>query len=79
MLLPNRPEVALGRAPAEGASLEEARQRAALRVEAIELVPRVARFATEQAVPSGIFDALATIVGGEADPEAIGRALFLPG
>ncbi|MEQ9319425.1 MAG: NAD(P)-binding domain-containing protein, partial [Polyangiaceae bacterium] len=57
--LPDRPEVVLGRELAGGASLEDAQQAAKLRIEAIELVPRVARFARGRGVRCPIFDALA--------------------
>ncbi len=84
MSLPDRPEVVLGRELAGGASLDEAQRAAKLRVEAIELVPRIARFAETRGVRCAIFSALASIleakgspVGrGPAEPEDIVRALF---
>ena len=76
MALPDRPEVVLGRELAGGATLEQARQRAKLRVEAIELLPRIANFAKRQAVQCSIFVALRSIVEGTGEPESIVRALF---
>ncbi len=76
MALPDRPEVVLGRELAGGASLEQARKRAKLRVEAIELLPRIANFARLKAVPCNIFVALGSIVEGAGEPESIVRALF---
>ena len=76
MALPNRPEVVVGRALAGGDTLEEARKEAKLRVEAVELLPRVVRFAERHGVGCAIFQALAEVVKGAADPEAIVRALF---
>lgn len=74
--LPDRPEVVLGRELAGGASLEDAQQAAKLRIEAIELVPRVARFARGRGVRCPIFDALAAILEGRASAEDVVRALF---
>ncbi len=76
MALPDRPDVVLGRELATGASLQQARERARLRIEAIELVPRVVRFARSRGVACEIFAALDGIVRGESEPEAIVAALF---
>lgn len=76
MALPDRPSVVVGRMLAGGATLEEARRAAKLRVEAVELLPRIVRFAERQGVPCAIFQALVEVVAGAADPEAIVRALF---
>jgi glycerol-3-phosphate dehydrogenase (NAD(P)+) len=76
MVLTDRPEVVLGRELAGGATLAQAQERARLRVEAIELVPRIARFAQRRAVPSAIFGALADVLGENQAPETIIRALF---
>jgi glycerol-3-phosphate dehydrogenase (NAD(P)+) len=65
--LDDRPEVVLGRALGQGRSLDEAVTEAKLRVEAIGLIPRIARFASESRVPAATFDALSEIVqGGKA-------------
>lgn len=77
MALPERPEVVLGRSLAGGASLANARTAAKLRIEAVELLPRITRFAQRQGVRCGIFKALTSIVDGSADPEDIVRALFV--
>ncbi len=76
MALPDRPEVVVGRELASGASLEHAQKVARLRVEAVELVPRIARFAAREGLKCNIFFALADILRGEAHPEAVVRALF---
>jgi glycerol-3-phosphate dehydrogenase len=76
MALANRPEVVLGRELARGAGIEDARRKARLRVEAIDLVPRVARFAKLHGVRCDIFVALGAILEGATDPESIVRALF---
>jgi glycerol-3-phosphate dehydrogenase (NAD(P)+) len=62
--LDDRPEVVLGRTLARGRTLAEAVSEAKLRVEAIELIPRVARFAVEARVHAPTFDALADILAG---------------
>jgi glycerol-3-phosphate dehydrogenase (NAD(P)+) len=76
MALPDRPEVVLGRELAAGASVADAQRAAKLRIEAIELVPRIARFAKSRGVGCAIFSALASILQGEGAPEDIVRALF---
>jgi glycerol-3-phosphate dehydrogenase (NAD(P)+) len=62
--LDDRPEVVLGKALARGRSLDEAVAEAKLRVEAIELIPRIVAFAKERKVAAGTFDALAEILQG---------------
>ena len=76
MTLPDRPDVVLGRELAGGATLEQARDKARLRVEAIELVPRVIRFARRQGVTCDIFAALDGIIQGQTAPEDLVSALF---
>ncbi|MBW2454819.1 MAG: NAD(P)-binding domain-containing protein [Deltaproteobacteria bacterium] len=76
MASPDRPDVVLGRVLAGGASLEQAREEARLRVEAIELVPRAMRFARRQGVACDIFAALEGIITGASQPEDIVSALF---
>jgi glycerol-3-phosphate dehydrogenase (NAD(P)+) len=76
MALPDRPEVVLGRELAGGATLSDAQARAELRIEAVDLVPRIARFAHRAGVPSPVFDALAAILRGEIGAEQVLRALF---
>ncbi|MEM1029455.1 MAG: glycerol-3-phosphate dehydrogenase [Myxococcota bacterium] len=76
MALPGRPEVVVGRALARGATPAEAQREAELRVEAVDLVPRVARFAQRHGVAHGFFAALAEILSGAASPEAAVAKLF---
>jgi len=76
MALEDRPEVLLGRELARGASLDEARAKATLRVEAIELVPRVAAFAGARGVRCDILCAIGAILDGSAAPDRVVRALF---
>jgi glycerol-3-phosphate dehydrogenase (NAD(P)+) len=76
MALPDRPEVVLGRELAAGATLAEAQARAELRVEAVDLAPRIVRFAHRAGVPCPVFDALVTILRGDTGVEQVLRALF---
>jgi len=62
--LSDRPEVVVGRALARGKSLGEACSEAKLRVEAIALIPRIARFAREARLRAPTFDALVAILEG---------------
>ncbi|WP_394837005.1 NAD(P)-binding domain-containing protein [Pendulispora rubella] len=54
-----RPEVVVGRAFARGLSVEQATAEAKLRVEAIELIPRIMQWATTRGVRIPIFKGLA--------------------
>ena len=56
---PERPEILLGAALAQGKTLEEARAAAKLRVEALTLIPRVVEWAVAHQVKAPIFHALA--------------------
>ena len=78
MALEDRPEVVLGRALAAGQSLPAAQERARLRVEAIELVPRVARFAHANGVQAPIFQAIGRILEGNSNPEDLLARLLAP-
>lgn len=60
--LADRPEVALGKAMAQGKELEEAITIAHLRVEAIDLIPRIVAFAKERKVVAPVFGALEGIL-----------------
>jgi glycerol-3-phosphate dehydrogenase (NAD(P)+) len=64
-----RPEVIVGRALGKGKGRDEAMKAAPLRVEALELIPRVARWAEVHGVRAPIFRALAAGVtdGNQAD------------
>jgi hypothetical protein len=64
MALIDRPEVVLGRELANGVGLAEAREKARLRVEAVELVPRVVAFAKLNGVDCPIMNAIAAILDG---------------
>ena len=55
---PGRPEIILGAALAGGKTLAEAKQEATLRIETLELIPRVASWAAEHKVSAPIFHAL---------------------
>lgn len=67
MALDDRPEVVLGKALARGRTIDEAVTDAKLRVEAIALIPRLARFAKETRVAAPTFDALDEMLrGGKA-------------
>ena len=76
MTLQDRPEVILGRELGKGASLEQAQKEAKLRIEAIELVPRIARYASSRRVSCPVFRALADILRGVGSAEEIVKALF---
>ena len=71
-----RPEVVVGRALARGASLERALADAKLRVEAVELIPRLARWTAERGVRAPIFQAMAHGVLAGQPPEALLRELM---
>ena len=73
--LEDRPEVVVGRALARGKSLEEAVAEAKLRVEAIELLPRLLRFTKEKDVNAPGVDALLRLLQG-AKPEMVLARLF---
>jgi glycerol-3-phosphate dehydrogenase (NAD(P)+) len=74
--MPNRPEVVLGRALAEGDNLEQAQQRATLRIEAIELIPRVVAFAKRRKVPHKVFGVLADVLERKIDGERVLASFF---
>jgi glycerol-3-phosphate dehydrogenase (NAD(P)+) len=71
--LDDRPEVVIGRALAQGRSLEAAVTEARLRVEAIPLVPRVLAFARDRRVPAPSFEALQQILDGQPPAEILSR------
>lgn len=66
-----RPEIVLGRALATGRSLDEAMREAKLRIEAIELIPRVVSWAERHGVRAPIFTALGRGVLGSRPAEEI--------
>lgn len=66
-----RPEVLLGTALGKGMTPAEAVKAAQLRVEALELIPRVAQWTEARGVRAPIFRALAGGVGGDRKADAI--------
>jgi glycerol-3-phosphate dehydrogenase (NAD(P)+) len=68
-----RPEVVVGRALARGKALDEARRESPLRVEAVDLVPRIVSFAHERGVRAPVFGTLEALLGGLAPLEALRR------
>jgi glycerol-3-phosphate dehydrogenase (NAD(P)+) len=73
---PGRPEVILGSALASGLSLDEARARVGLRVEAIELLPRLLPWAETHKVRIPIVSAIADAVLKGAPPQSLIRRLM---
>jgi glycerol-3-phosphate dehydrogenase (NAD(P)+) len=73
--LEDRPEVVLGKALAQGVSLDEALKRAQLRVEAVPLIPKIVKFAEDQRVQATTFRALCDVLHG-ARPEALLERVF---
>jgi glycerol-3-phosphate dehydrogenase (NAD(P)+) len=71
----DRPEVVLGKALAQGVSLDEALTRAQLRIEAVPLIPRIVRFAEDRRVQASTFRALCDVLHG-ARPESLLERVF---
>lgn len=71
--LKDRPEVVIGKALARGASLDQAVSEARLRVEAIQLIPRIVAFARERRVNAVTFEALADVLNGASSASIIER------
>ncbi|HVJ90073.1 MAG TPA: hypothetical protein VM580_09740, partial [Labilithrix sp.] len=71
-----RPEVLVGQALAKGLSPAEAAKAAELRVEAIELIPHVARWAESAGVRAPIFHALSSGVVGDKKADGIVHELM---
>lgn len=71
--LKDRPEVLIGKALARGATLETAVAEARLRVEAIQLIPRIVAFAREHKVAAGSFEALADVLNGASSASIVER------
>ena len=71
-----RPEVVVGAALARGKTVDEAVAEAKLRVEAIDLLPRVADWIAERHVVAPIFRALALSLLSGRSPEAIVHELM---
>ena len=74
-----RPEVIVGRALGKGKGREEAMKSAPLRVEALELIPRVARWAEVHDVRAPIFRALAAgVTDGKKADSILSELMTLP-
>jgi glycerol-3-phosphate dehydrogenase (NAD(P)+) len=71
-----RPEVIIGTALGKGKARDEASKSAPLRSEALELIPRVARWAEQRGVRAPIFRALAAGVGSGMKAESILQELM---
>lgn len=63
----HRPEVVLGRALARGKPISEASKEAGMRIEALDLVPRVVRWAKEKGCSVPILSALSRAMFGQAN------------
>ncbi|MBX3227382.1 MAG: NAD(P)-binding domain-containing protein [Labilithrix sp.] len=75
----DRPEIIVGQALAKGLAPAEAAKAAELRVEALELIPRVARWTEAAGVRSPIFHALANgVVGGKSANTILHELMTLP-
>lgn len=74
-----RPEVVLGIGLARGMSLEDAMKEAKLRVEAVELIPRLVKWTEERGVRAPILRALSSGVLGKKSPEElVGELMTAP-
>ncbi len=71
--LDSRPEVLLGRALGQGRSLDEAKGEAGLRVEAVDLIPRVLAFAKRHALVVPAFEGIARMLEGRSGQEILGK------
>ena len=71
--LDHRPEVVLGRALGSGKSLEEAKAEATLRIEAVELIPRVLGFAKKNGVTAPAFEGLGRMLDGQRGEDILGK------
>jgi glycerol-3-phosphate dehydrogenase (NAD(P)+) len=66
-----RPEVKVGAALAKGAPLAKAVKSAGVRVEAVELIPRIVAWTERRKVRAPIFAALGRLLRGETTPEKL--------
>ncbi len=71
--LDHRPEVVLGRALGAGKSLEEAKREAGLRIEAVELIPRILTFAKKHGVVAPAFEGLGSMLACEPAERILGK------
>jgi glycerol-3-phosphate dehydrogenase (NAD(P)+) len=75
----DRPEVVLGRALAQGRSLEQAIGDAKLRVEAVDLIPRIATWSEQRGVRAPIFRALRDgMLAGRAPDALVSELMAAP-
>lgn len=72
----DRPEIVFGAALAEGRSVEEALSTAKLRVEAAELIPRVAAFSEARGLSAPILQGLALRLRGPIAPDDLVQKLM---
>lgn len=73
----DRPELELGRALAEGASAEQALERAGGSIEGIEVAHRVAAFGDRRSIRTPLADVIAELVAGELDASSAVRKLMV--
>jgi glycerol-3-phosphate dehydrogenase (NAD(P)+) len=73
-----RPEVRFGEQLASGIGAGEARRASEMRIEAVDLVPRLVAFAHDQRIAVPVFSALDRVLRGEADKASILPALMAP-
>jgi len=71
--LDQRPEVVVGRALAQGKTIDQAVDEAKLRVEAIDLIPRVCAFAKSHGVQAPAFEGLSRMLEGHRGEEILGK------
>lgn len=71
--LDRRPEVVFGKSLAGGATVEAATKDAALRVEAVELIPRLCAYAKARGIQAPAFEGLARMLEGRRGEEILGK------
>lgn len=71
--LERRPEVVFGRSLAQGMSIDAAIEAAALRVEAVALIPRLCAFARAHSIQAPAFDGLSRMLEGHKPEEILGK------
>ncbi len=71
--LENRPEVIVGRALAQGKTLDAAIEEAKLRVEARELIPRLVAFAKAKSVQAPAFEGLLRMLEGQRGEDILSK------
>ena len=71
--LENRPEVIVGRALAQGKTVDAAIEEAKLRVEARALIPRLVAFAKAKQVQAPAFEGLARMLEGQRGEDILGK------